>query len=274
MRSYTNLKILAPYGALYYKYRSKQTGSTKKYVVVSDLHLGFEHKFIEKGIQINSKVFTQNVILEVNQIIERVKPDGVILLGDIKDSITRINSIEWYHIPRFLKEIAKSYEVLLVPGNHDVKIECLSPADVSISTPMGITIGDTLFLHGHTRPSSSKSRVNKIVMGHLHPVLNKPDSNLNGERVWLFMRVKKSSVFKNEDGYLDLVTMPSFNRFIAPSLTFRRKNSDIQVSPIIRNVAKCYDCVKQALVVCLDGYVLGDERLLPFVWLAPSAPIY
>lgn len=230
---------------------------------------------MEKGIQINSKFFTQHIVSEVKEIIERLKPDGVILLGDIKDSIMKINSIEWYHIPRFLKEIAKSYEVFLIPGNHDVKIECLSPADVSIASPTGITIGDTLFLHGHTMPSSNKSTVNKIVMGHLHPVLNKPDSNLNGERVWIFMRVKKSSVFKNEDGYLDLVTMPSFNRFIAPSSTFRRKNTDTPASPIIRNVAKYYSCIKQALVVCLDGYVLGDERLLPFVCMAPKCqPIY
>jgi metallophosphoesterase superfamily enzyme len=220
---------------------------------------------VEKGIQINSKFFTQHIVSEVSAIIKGLKPDGVILLGDIKDSIMKINSIEWYHVPRFLKGLAKSYEVYLIPGNHDVKIEWLSPNDVSIASPTGITIGDTLFLHGHTMPSSKRSAVNKIVMGHLHPVLNKPDSNLNGERVWIFMRVKKRSVFKNEDGYLDLVTMPSFNQFITPSSSFTRKNIAISASPIIRNVIKCYNCVDQALVVCLDGYVLGDERLLPFV---------
>jgi putative SbcD/Mre11-related phosphoesterase len=234
-------------------------------VVISDLHLGFEYNFVKKGIQINSKFFTQHIISEVNAIIKGLKPDGVILLGDIKDSIMKINSIERYHIPRFLKGLAKSYEVYLIPGNHDVRIEWLSPNDVSVASPTGITIGDTLFLHGHTMPSTKKSAVNKIVMGHLHPVLNKSDSNLSGKRVWIFMRVKKRSVFKNEDGYLDLVTMPSFNQFITPSSSFRRKNIAISASPIIGNVIKCYNCVDQALVVCLDGYVLGDERMLPFV---------
>ena len=185
-------------------------------------------------------------------------------MGDLKDSIVNINSIEWYHIPRFLKDLTDDCPVYLIPGNHDVKIESLSPADVSIASSTGITIGDTLFLHGHTMPSNKKSAVNKIIMGHLHPVLNKPDSNLNGERVWVFLRVKKSSIFKNEDGYLDLVTMPSINKFITPS-EFRRKNKTVSMSPIIRNAMKSCDYVKQALVVCLDGYVLGDERLLPYV---------
>jgi len=250
---------------LSFRYYGEPGISPKKYLVISDLHLGFEYNLVEKGIHINSKFFTQQIVSEVHAIIKGFKPNGIILLGDIKDSIVNINSVERYHIPRFLKDLTNDYHVYLVPGNHDVKIESLSPADVSIASPTGITIGDTLFLHGHTMPSSKKSAVNKIVMGHLHPVLNKPYSNLNGERVWIFLRVKKSSVFENEEGYLDLVTIPSINRFITPSNDFRRKNTTVSMSPIIRNATKSYDCVKQALVICLDGYVLGDERLLPFV---------
>jgi putative SbcD/Mre11-related phosphoesterase len=250
---------------LSFKYYDGHGSTLIKYLVISDLHLGFEYNLVEKGIQINSKFFTQEIVSEVNAIIRSFKPQGIILLGDIKDSIVNINSIEWYHIPRFLKDLSNNYPVYLIPGNHDAKIESLSPADVSIASPTGITIGDTLFLHGHTMPSRRKSAVNKIVMGHLHPVLNKPDSNLNGERVWIFLKVKKSAVFSNEEGYLDLVTVPSINRFITPSNDFRRKSTTVSMSPIIRNATKSSDYVKQAFVLCLDGYVLGDERLLPFV---------
>lgn len=248
-----------------FKYYDGHGSTLIKYLVISDLHLGFEYNLVEKGIQINSKFFTQEIVSEVNAIIRSFKPHGIILLGDIKDSIVNINSIEWYHIPRFLKDLSNNYPVYLIPGNHDAKIESLSPADVSIASPTGITIGDTLFLHGHTMPSRRKSAVNKIVMGHLHPVLNKPDSNLNGERVWIFLKVKKSAVFRNEEGYLDLITVPSINRFITPSNDFRRKSTTVSMSPIIRNATKSSDYVKQAFVLCLDGYVLGDERLLPFV---------
>lgn len=248
-----------------FKYCHGPGNSLKKYLVVTDLHLGFEYDLVKKGIQIDSKFFTQQIISEIQAIVRSFNPDGIILLGDIKDSIVNTNSIEWYHIPRFLKDLTNNYHVYLIPGNHDVKIESLSPAEVSIASPTGITIGDTLFIHGHTMPSRKKSAVNKIVMGHLHPVIKKPDSNLNGQRVWIFLRVKKGSVFKNEEGYLDLVTMPSINRFITPSSDSKKKNTTVSLSPIIRNATKSYDYVKQALVVCLDGYVLGDERLLPFV---------
>jgi uncharacterized protein len=250
---------------LLFKYCHGPGISSKKYLVVTDLHLGFEYDLVKKGIQIDSKFFTQQIISEIQAIVRGFNPDGIILLGDIKDSIVKTNSIEWYHIPRFLKDLTNNYHVYLIPGNHDVKIESLSPVEVSIASPTGITIGDTLFLHGHTMPSRKKSSVNKIVMGHLHPVLKKPDSNLNGQRVWIFLRVKKSSVFKNEEGYLDLITMPSINRFITPSSGSKKRNTTVSFSPIIRNATKSYDYIKQAQVVCLDGYILGDERLLPFV---------
>jgi len=250
---------------LSFKYCHGPSNSLNKYLVLTDLHLGFEYDLVKKGIQIDSKFFTQQIISDIQAIVRGFNPDGIILLGDIKDSIVNTNSIEWYHIPRFLKDLSNNYHVYLIPGNHDVKIESLSPAEVSIASPTGITIGDTLFIHGHTMPSRKKSAVNKIVMGHLHPVIKKPDSNLNGQRVWIFLRVKKGSVFKNEEGYLDLVTMPSINRFITPSSDSKKKNTAVSLSPIIRNATKSYDYVKQALVVCLDGYVLGDEKLLPFV---------
>jgi uncharacterized protein len=250
---------------LSFKYCHGPGISPKKYLVVTDLHLGFEYDLLKKGIQIDSKFFTQQIISEIQAIVRSFNPDGIILLGDIKDSIVNINSIEWYHIPRFLKDLTNNYHVYLIPGNHDVKIDTLSPAEVSIASPTGITIGDTLFLHGHTMPSRKKSSVNKIVMGHLHPVLKKPESNLNGQRVWIFLRVKKNSVFKNEEGYLDLITMPSINRFITPSSGSKKRNTTVSFSPIIRNATKSYDYIKQAQVVCLDGYILGDERLLPFV---------
>jgi uncharacterized protein len=250
---------------LSFKYYRGQSIFPKKYLVISDLHLGFEYDLLKKGIQIDSKFFTQQIISEIHAIVGGFNPDGIILLGDIKDSIVNTNSIEWNHIPRFLMDLSISSHVYLIPGNHDVKIESLSPAEVSIASPTGITLGDTLFLHGHTMPSRKKSAVNKIIMGHLHPVLKKPDSNLNGQRVWIFLRVKKSSVFKNEEGYLDLVTVPSINQFINPSSDFRKKNTTASLSPVIRNATRSYEYIKQALVVCLDGYVLGDERLLPFV---------
>lgn len=244
---------------------SKYDGVPATYLVVSDMHLGFEHGFVEKGIQINSKLFTQEILSEIYSILKILKPEGIILLGDIKNSITHINPVEWHHIPHFLKELSKSYHVFLVPGNHDVHIENLCPNDISIASSTGITIDDTLFLHGHTMPSRKKSSVKKIIMGHLHPILYRPESVLNGQRVWIFLRVRKDSVFRNEEGFLDLVMVPSINQYIMPTYAYEKKNSIHSRSPIMRSVMRIPDNIERALVIGLEGYVLGDQRLLPFI---------
>ena len=103
-----------------FKYCYGPSNSLKKYLVVTDLHLGFEYDLVKKGIQIDSKFFTQQIISEIQAIVRGFNPDGIILLGDIKDSIVNTNSIEWYHIPRFLKDLTNNYHVYLIPGNHDV----------------------------------------------------------------------------------------------------------------------------------------------------------
>jgi uncharacterized protein len=261
----TRIKILNPHAALSFRTASKCDGAPATYLVVSDMHLGFEHGFVEKGIQINSKLFTQGILTEIHSILKILKPGGIILLGDIKDSITRVNPVEWYHIPHFLKELSKSYHVFLVPGNHDANIENLCPNDISIASSTGITIDDTLFLHGHTMPSRKKSSVKKIIMGHLHPILYRPESVLNGQRVWIFLRVRKESVFRNEEGYLDLVMVPSINQYIMTTYPYEKKNSIHSRSPIMRSVTRMPDNIERALIIGLEGYVLGDQRLLPFI---------
>ncbi|MGH9977421.1 MAG: hypothetical protein ACRD8Z_16555, partial [Nitrososphaeraceae archaeon] len=59
-----------------FKYYDKLGSAPMKYLVISDLHLGFEYNLVEKGIQINSKFFTQEIVSEVNAIIRSCKPQG------------------------------------------------------------------------------------------------------------------------------------------------------------------------------------------------------
>ena len=47
----------------------------------------------------------------------------------------------------------------------------------------GIVIDDVLLTHGHSMPSENFSSVNRIIMGHIHPVFFQDDSLVNGERV-------------------------------------------------------------------------------------------
>ena len=73
----------------------------------------------------------------------------------------------------------------MIPGNHDANIEKLIPRGITLASSKGIVIENMLLTHGHTMPSENFSHVNKIIMGHLHPVYFEEKSLLNGKRVWV-----------------------------------------------------------------------------------------
>ncbi len=80
----------------------------KKYLVITDLHIGFESSFISNEIFIGKNTTINETIDELSEIIDSEKPDSVILLGDIKSSIKNISKIEWNDVPLFFEKIKKS----------------------------------------------------------------------------------------------------------------------------------------------------------------------
>ena len=97
-------------------------------------------------------------------------------------------------------------------------------------------------------------------MGHLHPVFLKKGSVLNGERVWLYLQVRKESLFA-ESGTLDVVVVPSFNRYL---YTEERKYNKRSTSPIMSRIVES-NAIEKCMVVRLDGSIVGDMSELPSV---------
>ena len=64
----------------------------------------------------------------------------------------------------------------------------------------GMVEDNILLTHGHTMPSENFSHVDKIIMGHLHPVFFQEDSIINGQRVWVSIKTDKENVFPNKTG--------------------------------------------------------------------------
>nr|AIE94411.1 metallophosphoesterase [uncultured marine thaumarchaeote AD1000_46_C12]AIE94479.1 metallophosphoesterase [uncultured marine thaumarchaeote AD1000_46_F05] len=79
----------------------------KKYLVITDLHIGFENEFVANKIEIGKNSTINETIEKLKSLIKIEKPDSVILLGDIKSSIKRITNIEWKEIPYFFEQIKK-----------------------------------------------------------------------------------------------------------------------------------------------------------------------
>jgi metallophosphoesterase superfamily enzyme len=80
----------------------------KKYLVVTDLHIGFESTFSSNRISLGKNNTINETIDELSEIIETQNPDAVILLGDVKSSIKNISKIEWNDVPLFFEKIKKS----------------------------------------------------------------------------------------------------------------------------------------------------------------------
>ena len=229
----------------------------KKSLVITDLHLGFENNLSLNNVFLGKNKTVTEITKEIELIINKTKPDSLILLGDVKSGIKSITKTEWETIPVFFENITKLIDIILVPGNHDANIEKLIPNGVTLASSKGIIIDDILLTHGHTMPSENFSQINKIVMGHIHPVFFQKESLINGKRVWVSIKCEKQKIFVSKSGELELIILPSFNRYL---YTTQKKFYKKSISPIIEKMN-----VIQAKIVTLDGTIIGDEQLLSAV---------
>ena len=230
---------------------------TKKSLVITDLHLGFESNLALNKVFLGKNKTVAEITKEIEKIIKKTKPDSLVLLGDIKSGIKSITKTEWETIPFFFERITKVIDTILVPGNHDANIEKLIPNGITLASSKGVIIDDILLTHGHTMPSENFSHVNTIVMGHVHPVFFQKESLINGERVWVSIKCKKQKMFHSKSGELEVIILPSFNRyFYATQKKFYKKS----ISPIIEKMD-----VIQAKIVTFDGTIIGNEQLLSSV---------
>ncbi|MGV7226418.1 MAG: metallophosphoesterase [Nitrosopumilus sp.] len=224
----------------------------KKSLIVTDIHIGFENSMASNEIFIGKNSTINESIEELTEIINLEKPDSVILLGDIKSSIKNISRSEWDEVPLFLKKIQEKCDVILIPGNHDANIQKLVPDNITMISSTGMVEENTLLTHGHTMPSENFSHVDKIIMGHIHPVFFQEDSIINGQRVWVSIKTEKENIFPNKTGEIEITIMPSFNKYFYAT---HRKQYRKSISPIINKIKE----ISKARIFTLDGTIIGNE---------------
>lgn len=227
----------------------------ERHVVVADLHIGFESRLAANSVFLGKGSTVGETIAEIREIIVGEGIGSLILLGDIKSSVGSITRAEWDDVPVFFEEMRKIADVSLIPGNHDANIQRLVPDGVTLAGPAGLILGNTLLTHGHAMPSENFSHVERIIMGHMHPVFFEEGSVLNGQRVWVQARAQRQDLFPSARGEIELLLIPSFNRYFYAAHRQRRKRS---ISPIIGRIKK----FGSARIVTLDGSVIGGEDVL------------
>lgn len=230
----------------------------KRALVISDLHIGNTYWLQNSNIAIDWYHIIKEVEIELRDIVVSNKVNSIVLLGDIKNNIYKVGKEDWNLIPNFLRSLSEICEVYLIPGNHDSKIRLITPDNIHLIGVKGLVLGDILLTHGHTFPSELRSNINKIIMGHIHPTFFRENSILNGQKIWIFLKVKKEAIFASRKGTLDLVLLPSFNKYVYSTGKMKNKKTN---SPILKKLLRD-EFIDKCLIVSIDGTIIGDENIL------------
>jgi putative SbcD/Mre11-related phosphoesterase len=248
-------------------------------LVISDLHIGWERLLSQRGVHVPSQ--TPKIKKVLLQLIKKCEPTHLIVLGDVKDAIAKVEMEEWRDIPDFFEAVNQQVsDVQIVLGNHDGNLEALLPEDVKIFPPTGAVFGDVGLFHGHAWPAPELLVCRSLVTGHVHPTvaIRDPMGFRITRQVWvkapcdgeqfaksLLDRLgtkKNNSQFKVKVSQLFI--MPSFNQFLGgrPINEVKGKNRKklgAFIGPVLRSGSVN---LSDAEVYLLDGTFLGTVKQL------------
>lgn len=246
-----------------------EMSDSKKFLVISDIHLGFEDKIRRNGILMDAKKNVNELIEFLTTLYFKTEIKNLIILGDLKSSIQVISRSEWEIVPYFINELIKLFDIYLVPGNHDGNIKQLLPENVNIMLSKGMEINNILFTHGHT-VRHINSNLEKIIVGHLHPVLLKEGSILNGNKVWVKIFLSKKELRTHEENetnrVIELIIIPHFNKLLDYYVSLHRnsvKSSTKSRLPLLDTMINKQNwTIENAYLFSLEGAIIGSVEEL------------
>lgn len=171
------------------------------YLILSDLHLGYEQSLNKEGLMIPKFQF-EKILERLEKIKECCTLDKIIINGDLKHEFGKISWQEQKEVKSFLEYLQDYFsEIVLIKGNHDNFTPYISKK-MDIEMRDIISINNCLILHGHKIPDLHKYQEKTLVIGHEHPCIGLR----NGERV-----EKIKCFLKGQFEDRELIVMPSFN---------------------------------------------------------------
>lgn len=226
------------------------------WLVVGDIHLGAERRLSERGINVYE--LWSNMSEKIKFLAGKFGATGIIILGDIKDSILYPESWEQHDIKRFVESLS-GFNLRLLKGNHDGHIKEI----------LGIEVEDEMFfrdfalLHGNKWPSQKAMEKGTIITGHNHIAVRITDNN-NGvyyEKAWLISKIKQktASKFYTNPKSKRLVVMPAFNPLITGTAVGSERKEKENINPLFRNSVFDYT---SSDVYSLEGTYMGKVKSL------------
>ncbi|MDQ1262174.1 MAG: uncharacterized protein QG575_1355 [Euryarchaeota archaeon] len=185
----------------------------ERVLVAADLHLGLEYELWQGGVCIPSQ--TEKILGALSGFLAKIKPDRLLLLGDIKHNVPRTSWQEKREIPEFLRKLSAQVLVEIVPGNHDSNLADMTPQGARVRPSSGFVLDGVGYFHGHTWPDEKVMRAKALVAGHLHPAVRLPDplGRSPSRPVWAKTRLV-SRVVQEHYGFVrdsEIIIAPAFN---------------------------------------------------------------
>ncbi|MCE5213133.1 MAG: metallophosphoesterase [Methanobacterium sp.] len=174
----------------------------KEYLIISDLHLGYEQSLNAEGIMVPRFQYPQ-IIARLEEIQRRSSASKIIVNGDLKHEFGQITRQEWNETLEFLEFLKDHFdEIILIKGNHDNFTKFIA-RKTYLEVFDCFKIGDSLVLHGdRILPELSQYEVGNLIIGHEHPCIGLR----SGERV-----EKIKCYLTGKYHKYNLTVMPSFN---------------------------------------------------------------
>lgn len=200
----------------------------EKLLVVGDLHLGRDIRLRQSGLFVANAV--QRIARSLLDTCEKEKAKGIVLLGDVKESISYPSKEEYQELAEFFYAMRKVH-IIITKGNHDPRMEeILKRLDANAEIVQELLLSKVALMHGHKMPSQEAMNKNYIITAHAHPVAK---INGNIEKVCAIMKVGSGAwkKYKSYNKKIKLVIMPAFNELITGS----EIETDKKFAPMLRN---------------------------------------
>ena len=206
-------------------------------ILVSDLHLGLEKELASKGFRVPP--YSMKILDRIREMAEKYRAERIVVLGDVKHSIGKVEDIDWNILPWFFETLLDLFQTVdVVPGNHDGGIKPLLPMRVRLHPASGVVMGEeggekVGVTHGHSWPAQDVISTGNVVIGHSHFRYEMEDrfGIKSRESVWLFAGYKIEELLVKAGHHHhhpppllppvakwmkrgELVVMPPFNRLV------------------------------------------------------------
>lgn len=220
-------------------------------LVVSDLHVGSEREN-----KVKTGTMVDRIAGSIGQLLAENKLQKLVLLGDVKSSIT-VSDEEKEELPVLFEKLGELAEVHVVPGNHDGGLDPYARRAI-FHDSTGWVYEGVGFNHGHAWPSEGVMQCNWLMAGHNHPCVVFKDKlgARSVEKAFLIIEANETKLvekYPSANKEIRMVVMPSFSDLVSGTPVNELEGSRL-LGPLLKN--KVFK-IETAQVVLVNGTRLG-----------------